>query len=481
MLVFGSPTKKGSGIILPSSPRGTSIQSFFFMEGAVMFQNLEARRLLSTTLAGGVLTVTGTSGNDTISISPSGSNIHVSQSGLPTASFPASSVHKINVLALGGNDTVSVSNSITTPSTLDGGSGNDALTGGGGNDLLSGGDGTDALHGNDGNDVLDGGAGDDFLDGGSGNDTADYSNRTTKITAEIDVSGDNEPGNPVNLAGHGGKSGEHDTYEGIQTIQGGSGNDMLSIFGPAISNPTIPHYGSFLLSGNGGNDNLATDSVSFVDPAHLAVSLKGGAGNDALSDGDDSNLLSAQFGGSGNDSFFADIDTGGFGNIAQPNIVDAGSGTDTEFLETPNYPHVTMAPGLEDLIIEATGTSESITGNSLDNMIKVEPFGTPVSSFIHTGITVKAGAGNDTILGSNLKDNLDGGAGNDSIHGEGGNDMITGGAGHDHLFGDAGNDTIFAKDNTKDSLDGGTGTDKAQRDHSASVSDQVMNIESFIP
>ena len=298
-----------------------------------MFQHLEARRLLSSSLSNGLLTVTGTSGNDTITISVSGSNIKVAQTGSSTKSFSSSSVHKIKVSAEGGNDTVTVSSSITKPCTLDGGSGNDNLTSGGGNDVIDGDAGTDALHGGNGNDTLDGGTGDDFFDGNAGNNTADYSSRTAKITAEIDVTGDNSSGHPVNVSGKGGQSGEQDTYEGIQTLQGGSGSDKLTLNGPSLHGGTVPNYGGFLLSGNGGNDTLNTSSPSFVSPTHLSVSLEGGSGDDVLSDGINGNIESFQFGGSGGERLLLhEVDASGGASATPPNIVDAGSGLDAEYI-----------------------------------------------------------------------------------------------------------------------------------------------------
>src|SRR6185436_16039036 len=89
---------------------------------------------------------------------------------------------RLLVNALGGNDTVTL-HGLTTPATVDAGSGNDVvngsavsganlvLIGGSGNDLLTGGGGNDQIDGGAGNDFLRGGAGDDLLLGGDGDDS----------------------------------------------------------------------------------------------------------------------------------------------------------------------------------------------------------------------------------------------------------------------------------------------------------------------
>jgi VCBS repeat-containing protein len=55
---------------------------------------------------------------------------------------------------------------------------------------------------------------------------------------------------------------------------------------------------------------------------------------------------------------------------------------------------------------------------------------------------ISAGAGNDTLIGSDRADRLDGGVGNDTIRARGGDDVLLGGTGNDTLSGGAGNDTF---------------------------------------
>lgn len=82
----------------------------------------------------------------------------------------APAIGSFEVNAAGGDDTVEIARSVTIPTTLRGGPGNDVLIGGNGPDKLLGGPGNDRLVGQGGPDLLCGGPGNDVLLGGSGND-----------------------------------------------------------------------------------------------------------------------------------------------------------------------------------------------------------------------------------------------------------------------------------------------------------------------
>ena len=69
-----------------------------------------------------------------------------------------------------GDDSVIVSQAVTVPVTMRGGTGRDTLVGGSGPDKLIGGDGRDWLMGGAGDDLIFGGEGNDSLFGGPGND-----------------------------------------------------------------------------------------------------------------------------------------------------------------------------------------------------------------------------------------------------------------------------------------------------------------------
>jgi Ca2+-binding RTX toxin-like protein len=87
------------------------------------------------------------------------------------------------------------------------------------------------------------------------------------------------------------------------------------------------------------------------------------------------------------------------------------------------------------------------------------------------GRTTNGTAGDDVILGTEERDNINGGGGNDIICGMGGNDSIragdgndsiTGGDGNDRILGDRGDDYLYGE-NGDDYLDGGLGSDYLDR------------------
>ena len=122
----------------------------------------------------GVLTVSGSVGNDVIKFVPKGkqsaegATMKVFINGVNQGVFTG--VNSIEVDALAGNDIVHLAGSIRVPATVLGGEGDDRIKGAKGGDMLVGGPGNDHLNGHQGRDVLIGGEGVDRVLGGPGED-----------------------------------------------------------------------------------------------------------------------------------------------------------------------------------------------------------------------------------------------------------------------------------------------------------------------
>jgi hypothetical protein len=110
----------------------------------------------------GVVAVTGTGGDDAVSIIKGDDGTFVITIGDQSFTGAASGV----VIELGdGNDVVSVSPSVQFAIEIYGGLGNDSIAGGSGGDILVGGAGSDVIYGGSGKDLLIGGDGADSLYG----------------------------------------------------------------------------------------------------------------------------------------------------------------------------------------------------------------------------------------------------------------------------------------------------------------------------
>ena len=228
---------------------------------------LETRRLLAASLNGTVLTITGTSGNDAISVNQ-GSSVVVNLNGNKT-SFNAASVNSIRVEGGTGDDTIDLRGNVSRRATINAGAGNDRIYGGSNTDVINAGDGNDRVYGLGGADFIDGGNGRDKISGGSSDDQI------------YGGAGDDA------LAGGNG----NDTL-------GGDNEDVLNFWKLPYAAPTP---GNDLLDGGAGNDWLLGSKETHEDQydddsaAKLIATnngrdtLLGGVGNDVIdARGDDS-------------------------------------------------------------------------------------------------------------------------------------------------------------------------------------------------
>jgi len=205
------------------------------------------------------------------------------------------------VVSLGaGND--AVLNWTDRGATFYGGDGDDTLWLGGRTGASGWGD------GGNGADVVISGPGNDTMIGGSGVDRAAYTDSTASVTASL-------------ITFTGGHSYDTDTFNGIENLEGGGGDDTLT------GNPGTNHLyggtatvcrayptgcqeisGNDTLHGSGGDDTIVGDTGNDL--------MLGGDGNDVLwgGRGDDSLL-----GESGNDTLYGESGT---------NYLHGGPGTD---------------------------------------------------------------------------------------------------------------------------------------------------------
>jgi Ca2+-binding RTX toxin-like protein len=190
--------------------------------------------------SGGTLTQNGTSGNDVLSITVQGNQIVTTRGGV-SKGYDKASVQHINVIALEGNDLVTVGPGVggvyvdagAGNDNITGGEAPDTLTGGAGKDFIDGGYGDDRLNGNGGHDHLIGNVGFDRLYGGNENDT---------------------------LEGGG----------GVDRIWGGLGDDLIA--GGGSNDKLFGEGGNDSIYGGAGNDTGVTDASDLFDSVELLLS-----------------------------------------------------------------------------------------------------------------------------------------------------------------------------------------------------------------
>jgi Ca2+-binding RTX toxin-like protein len=295
--------------------------------------------------------------------------------------------------------------------TFTGGAGNDEFRGMDGNDTLNGGDGNDILIGNAGNDILNGGNNDDHLFGGAGNDTIDGGAGYDVMDSQSDTQGftANMATGIASGAGIG-----NDTFTGIEEIQGGSGNDVLT--GDTGDNRLYGNGGTNTLSGGGGNDQLYDSGVGgtfdggagsdflYLDRTAMAGSTmhftSGSATPQTLIDGTSIvNVESlALFSGAGDDNLTYTLPAG------HPGPLEAGAGK------------WDGGGGVNTMTIDMSGFDTPIQAFSAGDPYEIADQGFVFLYAYHvTNLHVIAGAGDDYLNGT---------AGNDSFDGGGGIDML---------------------------------------------------------
>ncbi len=228
-----------------------------------------------------------------------------------------------------GNDTIILDSTITWPTTIRGGGGDDSVVGGAGNDLLDGSYGNDTLIGNDGNDTMIGGEGVNTIDGGEGNNImrASISALTeqmriagTPLADEIVATAD--PSNSLKfvLSVNGVRHRYFFSYypDGIW-VDAGDGDDRISFNALKTKTSVFGGSGNDVILGSQAADRIVGgDGNDWIDAGSGSDTVFGEAGNDRI------------FGGIGSDRLF-----GGVGN----DLIRSGDGID----------HINATIGIDDL------------------------------------------------------------------------------------------------------------------------------------
>jgi len=253
---------------------------------------------------------------------------------------------------------------------------------------------------------------------------------------------------------------------GVLTIKGTPFDDIIgaTITGDRITGTVIgvvskefklSRVDKIVIKGGDGNDVITNGNAETI-PANL----DGGNGNDNISGGDKNDTLT---GGDGKDT----VD-GRSGN----DKVDAGPGNDRIY---DQLVFTSQGKSGSDKFIGGSGRDELFYDTrsanlhvSLDGKANDGETGNGEKDNVGADIEIiYCGAGDDVIIGNSRDNRLYGGGGSDRIDGKSGNDRLYAdlpqgtGFGNDTLLGGDGDDILYANDSTADTVNGQDGEDKA--------------------
>ena len=348
----------------------------------------------------GLLKVKGTDANDEIVLRLKAGDASILEvdAGSALFRFDRADIERIEVDGKDGNDGLRIdeSNGAFTnaiPTELDGGDGNDTMAGGSGAETFRGGDGNDSMDGNRGNDLAYMGDGDDTFiwDPGDGNDTIEGQDGTDTM--------------------------RFNGANGAEQVDMSANGERLRFFrqpGNVLMDTDDVEQVDF--NALGGADSVNVNDLSGTDVRAVNLELAGTLGGTAGDGAADPITVS---GTNGNDA----ITISGDANAVNVSGLSA-------------LVSIRHAEPADSLIVNAQGGNDSIDAAGL-------PAGV-------IGLTIDAGAGNDTVAGSQGAELVRGGDGNDTVDGNRGNDTGLMGAGDDTFIWDPGdgNDTIEGQDGT---------------------------------
>ena len=380
---------------------------------------------------------------------------------------------QLDVKAAGSQvfDTSAIISSIEGNDSLNGGNGNDTLRGNGGNDKLSGdagnddldgGAGTDTIYGGDGNDTITGGEGNDAMFGGAGNDTffVEWSVSGDKYdggdgidTFRADVAGLDVYAQEIDLAT--GTNNWQDTFANIENLVGSNVNDKF--WGTDGVNEFYGRNGNDLLDGRGGNDKLYGEAGDDT--------LVGGAGEDTLDGGTGVDTADYSASSAGvNVSLTSGKGLGGDAQGDKLTGVENLVGSKFADVLTGDATANTIKAGDGNDVVVGSGGGDTIDGGADTDVVDYSTSTAGVTVSLVTGIGAGGFAAGDklsnveNLVGSSFDDTVTGSDSDNIIRAGLGADLVYGGLGADQLFGEAGADRLEGGDGA-DTIEGGADND----------------------
>ena len=310
---------------------------------------------------GGIVTLDGNAGVDTINFAPFASAVWVDLAYAGRAGWTRDDTN-VSTTSNAWRSIVDVSN----VENVTGSDFADELSGDAGGNVLSGGGGNDSFETGT---VL---SGNDTLDGGAGSDTADYRKTAAGVTVDLSLPANQATGTEIHT----------DQLISIENVGGGSGSDMLT--GDGNANTLLGRAGDDTLNGGGGADIL--DGGSGFD------TVNGDGGDDTIRIGSHTIGRDLIDGGTGTDTLdLSQLQTAGWVDLASlSSEVFTRGGPD---LSSGTWQRLADTVSVEN--IRGTDFADDLMGDAADNVIE-------------------GGDGDDRLEGRGGNNTLDGGAGDDT-------------------------------------------------------------------
>ncbi|MEZ0312767.1 MAG: hypothetical protein ACAI38_13415 [Myxococcota bacterium] len=370
--------------------------------------------------------------------------------------FDITQFDAIVINANGGADVVRIDEAngvftVSEPTIINGGGGNDTLIGGSGPETLSGGDGDDSVIGGIGVDIVNLGSGNDtffwsaghggdVIDGGDGDETLSFTGSEDAETITLSASGERL------LVAWNGSSVDAGSVEQV-TLEPLGGADSI----------TVGDLSAIALGRM--NIDLRAAAGSTGDGQADTITLNGAAGQDTVS-------VSTEAGRTVVDAPSSEVAVKGY--EAGDLIVLAATGND---LIT-----VSGTEGADQLTVTANGALVRLAGAIYSASVDISGY-VPADT-----LTINCLGGADEIsaaanLAALVKLQIDGGEGDDVLLGGNGADTLLGGPGNDRVDSNQGNDTVFLGEGNdvaqwdpgdgSDTIEGQGGTDTLEFNGSA--------------
>ena len=373
-----------------------------------------------TTGATGTVTITGSAGDDII--------------GDTTANNLSASASTVNSGA--GKDSIFTG---AGADTIDGGAGADTINSGSGNDTVVGGSGNDAIDFS-GNFTIK-----DSVDGGDGTDTLTLNNTDATTLGAYSLGQVNTMNSRIS---------------NIEVVNFGT------TLAQSIDMGRVDNIGSVILGNLAGAAGLtglaATNNVQILATTGQTLTL--GLADDTGTADVVNIQLTSDSAINANTVTAANVETVNV-NGADP---AAGGTSDINIMTlTANKATSIVVTGNDGLTLTATGSTKVTNFDasavapitSTDTAANMAVSYTSVNTSATTAVTIKGGAGNDTLQGNAGHDTITGAAGADNITYTGGNDTISGGAGADTIKFTAALLAANSVASNTTTVDGGSGTD----------------------